>query len=266
MVLLFCFSACISSAERPRPFFGTMMALMPFLVAMVGAQPLFSSQHATLMSVFDHLSETGWPYACAWHRWRFLGAQVAMPQFANDSLPRRIARDQDSLAPMATSSSCMRTRSFFVLDSRRDADFYIKVDLTGRFQLSLGYWRHWQPCTHLLRYRRFLMAGVTYCSCFCRHLYLNQLTETIPSELGQLTLLRELYVQPLILRSSFASDILWCFLVAWCVGRRLYNNQLVGTMPTELGHLTALNSLCAIHSLFLCFFFLSICFTSQILE
>ena len=68
----------------------------------------------------------------------------------------------------------------------------------------------------------------------------NQLTGTIPTELGNLTALLRLFLNSNSLSGSIPTELgnLTNLTVLY-----LYNNQLTGTIPTELGNLTNLESL-----------------------
>lgn len=99
-----------------------------------------------------------------------------------------------------------------------------------------------------------------------RVMYANQLSGTIPSSLGQLSYVTELYAVCLspLYNSGIYGPICWvvqfplhlliCHLLINCVfqlfvkhlsnHRYLSSNQLNGTIPSELGQLTYLNELC----------------------
>jgi hypothetical protein len=68
-------------------------------------------------------------------------------------------------------------------------------------------------------------------------MFKNQLTEPIPSSIGQLTSLLTLYVE-----GYAVASLMFCASHSW-FPRQLYDNPMTGTMPSSIGLLTALQSL-----------------------
>ena len=86
---------------------------------------------------------------------------------------------------------------------------------------------------------------------WCRDVSSNSLTGPLPTELGTLTALTELCVRhphPPCLDACAVTG-LWAERGAMWVCRWLNNNDLTGTLPTELGTMDALTSLCVRHPL-----------------
>jgi hypothetical protein len=76
--------------------------------------------------------------------------------------------------------------------------------------------------------------------CHCnRYLYNNQLSGSIPSELGSLSQLTHLCVL-----NVYAERVLMRCLCHY--NRYLFNNQLSGSIPSELGSLSQLQVLCVL--------------------
>lgn len=75
---------------------------------------------------------------------------------------------------------------------------------------------------------------VCICVC-CRYLFGNQLTSSIPSQIGRLVALQYLSVASVCCRISIA--------LMRIAPRHLYNNRLTSSIPSQIGKLAALQHL-----------------------